>query len=252
MSFVKMPQDDYVAMCNKLRSMLNETDKYTSKDFIEKMDELILPNLDDMYFGSNSSLPEKGNSNPQYYEDIAKAINEIKQADAVVLEELNVTKNRKYTAPSGIAYSSVNVDIEEGGNPNYMETIEGTLANPWGDIDPSELHQSVLSGDASVYLKIDATALGFGHVEISLSPFQDSLIYFTGIATSGSNVEGWMALALYYKLPGTFERARLLQNNTVTDMSQYATMLSTVLTVIHHPMNGVLSPAETQTFGGNA
>lgn len=46
MSFVKMPQDDYVAMCDKLRSMLNETDKYTSKDFIEKMDELILPNLE--------------------------------------------------------------------------------------------------------------------------------------------------------------------------------------------------------------
>lgn len=26
-----------------------------------------------------------------------------------------------------------------GGNPNYVETITGTLANPWGDIDLSDL-----------------------------------------------------------------------------------------------------------------
>lgn len=236
MSFVKMPQDDYVAMCNKLRSMLNETDKYTSKDFIEKMDELILPNLDNMYFGSNSSLPEKGNSNPQYYEDIAKAINEIKQADAVVLEELNVTENKKYTAPSGIAYSSVNVDIEEGGNPNYVETIEGTLANPWGSVDPSALRQSVLSGDASAMLDIDATVLGFGRAKIQMSPFNKAYIHFYGVSGASSSVEQWQVLSLDYELNGIFEVAWLLQKGTVTDMSDYATKLSTVLTIIHHPL----------------
>jgi len=123
----------------------------------------------------------------------------------------------------------------DGGNPNYVETIEGTLANPWGDIDPATLHQSVLSGDADVRLDIGGPP-GFRHLEIQMSPFEDSLIYFSGVADSPSNVEEWTALALYYELQGTINRVRLLNDGTVTDMSQYATNLSTVLTIIHHPM----------------
>ena len=41
-----------------------------------------------------------------------------------------------------------------GGNPNYIETIEGTLANPWGDKDISEIRASLLRNEISVYLRI--------------------------------------------------------------------------------------------------
>lgn len=171
MSFVKMPQDDYVAMCNKLRSMLNETDKYTSKDFIEKMDELI-------------------------------------------------------------------VDIEEGGNPNYVETIEGTLANPWGNIDPSELQQSVLARNASVEMDIDATELGFGHIYLTMEQFLNTSlgIGFTGVLNTGIFPERWTALIVGYTLNGLFQEALLLQAESVTAMGQQASAAPTTLTIIHHPL----------------
>ena len=227
MSFVKMPQDDYVAMCNKLRSMLNETDKYTSKDFIEKMDELILPNLDEMDFGSNSSLPEKGNTNPEYYEDIAKAINEIKQADAVVLEELNVTESKKYTAPSGIAYSSVNVDIEEGGNPNYVETIKGTLANPWGGRFSEIYNMLADSNNYTVYMSAygnkAALVLDYSVVYWSL--------WFDDIDAGTPSTATVYTIA--YNKNGGMDSARYLQG---TSWSSLQSTEKTVITIIHHPM----------------
>jgi len=228
MSFVKMPQDDYVAMCNKLRSMLNETDKYTSKDFIEKMDELILPNLDNMYFGSNSSLPEKGNSNPQYYEDIAKAINEIKQADAVVLEELNVTENKKYTAPSGIAYSSVNVDIEEGGNPNYVEAITGTVANPWGGMKISTLRNEIQNNNATAYIDFKD---GMWNIRIFLSY---SAGFFGGDCLTVFGAALSAAYFIQYDNTGAFSVAKKFSSNgTATNISNST---ATTLTIIHHPL----------------
>lgn len=230
MSFVKMPQDDYVAMCNKLRSMLNETDKYTSKDFIEKMDELILPNLDDMYFGNNSSLPEKGNSNPQYYEDIAKAINEIKQEAAVVLEELNVTESKKYTAPSGVAYSSVNVDIEEGGNPNYVETIEGTVQSPWGGVSVSELVSEIEAGAATAFIEVNNN-------KVYLSYYPDDGFIGGGVCTSNVIFGGGLTSAIYlnyYSSNGNKQLAKTYTSNgTVSDISNSTV---TTLTIIHHPL----------------
>lgn len=238
MSFVKMPQDDYVAMCNKLRSMLNETDKYTSKDFIEKMDELILPNLDEMDFGSNSSLPEKGNSNPQYYEDIAKAINEIKQADAVVLEELNVTESKKYTAPSGIAYSSVNVDIEEGGNPNYVETIEGTLFSPFGNHTRDELLSGIGAGEITAMLTV---SLGGKEYTMPGQRVAKNLSFSRLVrADSGTGGSTFLtAVSITYDLRG-------LNTNTSNyhDSSgswriigrEAAKEISCTLTIIHHPL----------------
>lgn len=228
MSFVKMPQDDYVAMCNKLRSMLNETDKYTSKDFIEKMDELILPNLDEMDFGSNSSLPEKGNSNPQYYEDIAKAINEIKQADAVVLEELNVTESKKYTAPSGIAYSSVNVDIEEGGNPNHVEIITGTLANPWGGMQISTLRNEIQNNNATAYIDFKD---GTGDIRIFL---RYNSAFFGGDCSTIFGAALSASYYIQYNNTGAVSVAKKFSSNgTATNISNST---ATTLTIIHHPL----------------
>lgn len=190
MSFVKMPQDDYIAMCNKLRSILNETDKYTSKDFIEKMDELILPNLDEMDFGNNSSLPEKGNSNPQYYEDIAKAINEIKQEAAVVLEELNVTESKKYTAPSGVAYSSVNVAVPQTTVEPLTVTENGiytaSAGTAWNEVEvdvPTSSDPSSTSLDETIY----------NNGGYSYSPTDKNVDYFDSVNITVEVPDGYEA-----------------------------------------------------------
>lgn len=109
-------------------------------------------------------------------------------------------------AEEGCAFNPVIV-AGGGGNPNYVETIEGTLANPWGSVDPSALHQSVLSGDASAMLDIDATVLGFGRAKIQMSPFTKTNIHFYGVSGASSSVEQWQVLSLDYELNGIFEVA---------------------------------------------
>ena len=56
-----------------------------------------------------------------------------------------------------------------GENPNYVQTVTGTLRNPWGnvgDIDIKELSTAITPSikEATAYIDIDATALNFGHI----------------------------------------------------------------------------------------
>lgn len=43
-----------------------------------------------------------------------------------------------------------------GGNPNRAEVITGTLENPFGDVDPAELAQALINGDADAALSFAA------------------------------------------------------------------------------------------------
>lgn len=177
MSFVKMPQDDYVAMCNKLRSMLNETDKYTSKNFIEKMDELI-------------------------------------------------------------------VDIEEGGNPNYVETIKGTLANPWGDLSYTSLVHAIqlreVTALLSVVLPDDSTWI------LPLIPrMWADLTNLTLIASAAYPVGllpqvTMMGGCVVYELDSGDCAAIIVSspdtNYQWVNLMQQMSQLPTTLTIIHHPL----------------
>lgn len=41
-----------------------------------------------------------------------------------------------------------------GGNPNYVETIEGTLANPWGNVDYVTLVHKIQSREVTALLAV--------------------------------------------------------------------------------------------------
>lgn len=154
MSFVKMPQEDYVAMCDKLRAMLNEEQDYTSKDFIDKMDETILPNLDDTNFGNSSNLPTFGATNPEYYEDIAKAINELKTANPIQIQELNATENKIYESENNIVWNKVSVDV-----PNEIEPIKvmsGPIQNPFGTVEQyQQLCSKIANKEVTAFISGD-------------------------------------------------------------------------------------------------
>ena len=68
---------------------------------------------------------------------------------SVTVEPLTVTQNGTQTAPSGKAYSPVTVNVP---NPNYVETIEGTLANPWGGYAFSEIRRSIANNIITAYI----------------------------------------------------------------------------------------------------
>lgn len=108
-----------------------------------------LTDLDTIDFGNDPTLPEEGKTDPQNYEDIADAINTaLERPNAVTIEPLSVTANDIYTE-SGKAYNPVTVNVP---NPNSVVTVNGTLANPWGEYGYAALKEAYLSNGLSVFI----------------------------------------------------------------------------------------------------
>ena len=124
-----------------------------------------------------------------------------------------------------------------GSNPNYVETVTGTVASPWGNLDAAGLYAALQRGDATAKMLIDPSQLGLPAVEIFISPLVPGYISVQGIADGGANLSGWFAVQIgYNKTNGEFIGAYLLQNGAVVDMSAYAGMIASTITVIHHPL----------------
>lgn len=71
-----------------------------------------LPDLDNIYFGDDPTLPAEGKTDPVNYEAIADAINAAKsRPNAVTLGSLTVVQNGTQTAPAGRAWNEVEVDV---------------------------------------------------------------------------------------------------------------------------------------------
>ena len=80
-----------------------------------------LPNIDNIAYGNDPTLPNRGKTNPSFYEAIADAINEEMAAGGISVESVTFTTNGTHTAPSGKAYDEVTVDV-----PN-IPVITGTI-----------------------------------------------------------------------------------------------------------------------------
>lgn len=126
-----------------------------------------------------------------------------------------------------------------GGNPNYVEFITGTLANPWGDVDVEAIASQCLTDDATMYLLADATALGMQEIELALQRegITKTLIAFGSVrATSGDNVSLDGVLAIFRKDTGAVTDAVAQIAGIVSNLLPYANQITTALTIIHHPL----------------
>lgn len=117
-----------------------------------------------------------------------------------------------------------------GGNPNTEQTVTGTLANPWGDIDPVELTSAIGTRDADASITIDASALGAGTVYGRLGATNH--LYVTGANLTDST----MAYEVIYDLVGVLYSAKMLSGGQVVDISQYASVLPATIVVVWHPL----------------
>lgn len=117
-----------------------------------------------------------------------------------------------------------------GGNPNTEQTVTGTLANPWGDIDPVELASAIGTRDADVSITIDASALGAGTVGGRLGATDH--MYVTG----ANLTDGTTAYEVIWWSDGVLSSAKMLSGGQVVDISQYATALPTTIYVVWHPL----------------
>lgn len=127
--------------------------------------------------------------------------------------------------------------IEGGGgsNPNYVETITGTLANPWGVVRYSELKNELANNNASCKLVIDATSIGFDIFSLLGNTSTDGAVYFELIATGGSTVDVWAAISVNYNIVGELTSAFSLIGGNAMNISVYPN-LPTTLTIIHHQL----------------
>ena len=149
----------------------------------------------------------------------------------VQLVPLTVTENDTYNPPAGKGFGTVTVNVP---NPNSVETITGTLANPWGEKTPVNLFSGAKSGDLTMLMDVDATAIGGATFHVVFYPFGTTNGF--GLFVASSQLSNSVGVFAEYADSGVMEVAYGLQNGSILDYSPYASTISTTLTIIYHPL----------------
>lgn len=114
----------------------------------------------------------------------------------------------------------------DGGNPNYVETITGTLANPWGDKIPDELVQLYKLNNVSLFLGVRADKL-------SLLSGDDGILF--GLV-AGDMEDYVQASLVMYNEVGDFVEQKSFHFTTPDQYEELSSETPCTLTIIHHPM----------------
>lgn len=123
-----------------------------------------------------------------------------------------------------------------GGNPNYVETITGTLANPWGTVSYTSLIDGIIRN--SITAKMTATIPGDASLSFVLIPTGESIAlrgsgaFYNFSATVTLNE----AFSVVWNPDSTLKYAAITQSGVDTNITEYAALAITTLTIIHHPL----------------
>ena len=121
-----------------------------------------------------------------------------------------------------------------GGNPNTVETITGTLDDPWGSVDVAALVTALGNLGVTANMTVDGSTLDAGtfaaDVRIKNSNLSFSVANLSG-AVAGACEANWSAA------DGSMLNAYLLVDSTKTDISSYAASIPTSTVIVWHPMS---------------
>lgn len=121
----------------------------------------------------------------------------------------------------------------QGGNPNYIETIEGTLENPMPGGGWSALCDDILAGNATVNGMLN---MGGTNAAFNIVPSGDTVVVY-GVASSiRDSLSSSTAATFNWDSDGIIMVANSLQNGQVVDLLAMASYIQTTLTIIHHPL----------------
>lgn len=129
-----------------------------------------------------------------------------------------------------------------GGNPNYVETITGTIGNPWGAHTFSDIKAALASNEITAYI-VDDLLPG---ERIYLEASADGVSGFTGsfhISTQSSVIivdreieyvayDSNGACVAFFSVMGTTSQNAM----TVDDYTEDAADATCTLYLIHHPL----------------
>lgn len=126
------------------------------------------------------------------------------------------------------AWLEENMPEPSGGNPNYVETIEGTLANPWGDRF-SDIYNEYNANNVTIVIVYD---------RYTLFPTKTSTTLDFYGATSMDALSTKAVRVSYRISNGVLRSAKKLEASatpayTLTDISSDSTCS---LRIIHHPL----------------
>lgn len=142
-------------------------------------------------------------------------------------------------SPNGALISCINPVTGEsmgGGNPNSVQVITGTLANPFGDVNLAELITAFNTGGASIFIAIDATVIGQGvFPDAPMNWTSDYGLSITGVTGNTSELLR-AALINWSSIDGTLTYAVMYTGASGTDIESYASQMPTTLTIYWHPM----------------
>ena len=117
-----------------------------------------------------------------------------------------------------------------GGNPNYVATVTGTLANPFGELDVEELFSGLVNNDSTLMLS------SLGSLLMGQIGNNNSILFGTVIFSDSTESTPWLGGSVsYYLSDDTVQLgyAKLCQNNVWIDIPATT---ETGLTVVHHPL----------------
>lgn len=122
------------------------------------------------------------------------------------------------------------------GNPNTVETINGTLANPFGTMTEGELKtliQNVTNGSATAILRIPNT------IDMVLVPNEPDGLYFVGITNFDSTeFDGYLLAYAVTDISryGGYCYFDISSDSVSGDITSLPRSKQTTLTIIHHPL----------------
>lgn len=117
------------------------------------------------------------------------------------------------------------LDSKEG-NPNYVETIEGTLANPWGELNYSKLRDEINNKNATISLYVDhATLIGI--------LFDRNILFGSCLFDMPTDDKPLLAGSIAYDSNGDLLYAKMLGGSSWNDIPENA---SCALIIIHHSL----------------
>lgn len=126
------------------------------------------------------------------------------------------------------------------GNLNYIETVAGTLANPWGEYTARDLFSDARSGNLTMYITADVQ---YGQSETTETA---TMMFFpiSGMPTFGFTKPSTTILSLKfariaYSATGVLNRGVAGNIDTVSETQELLEIsgdTACTLTIIHHPL----------------
>lgn len=141
----------------------------------------------------------------------------------IQLDPLTITENGTYDPPAGKGFGKVTADVP---NPNSVETITGTLANPWGDYSLTEIANMIISNNASIRLSSIVT----NNVALPVTEKNGSVgvqaITFISTTPETAGVLAW----------STTQNKFFVWSHDTDTTTQIPDTTPCIVTIIHHPL----------------